>query len=99
MAVPTTYAGSEQTTIYGLTGDRHKQTGKDPAVQPVAVIYDPELTVALPTGVTGPSSFNALAHAVEALYATGHNPVTSALALEGARAIHASLPRVMHVAG
>ena len=95
VAVPTTYAGSEQTTIYGLTGDRHKQTGKDPAVLPKAVIYDPELTLGLPTAVTGPSSFNALAHSVEALYAPGHNPVTSVLALDGVRAIHVALPRVM----
>ena len=48
VAVPTTYAGSEQTTIYGLTGGRHKETGKNPIVQPKTVVYDPELTVGLP---------------------------------------------------
>ena len=95
MAVPTTYAGSEMTPIYGLTGGRHKQTGKDLGVLPKVVVYDPELTLGLPTGVTGPSAFNALAHCVEALYAPGYNPVTSALALEGVRAIHRSLPTVM----
>jgi maleylacetate reductase len=95
IAVPTTYAGSEQTPIYGITGGRHKQTGKDPRVQPRTVIYDPELTFGLPLGVTGPSAFNALAHSVEALYAPGHNPVVSALAMEGVRAIHRSLPAVM----
>jgi maleylacetate reductase len=95
LAVPTTYAGSEQTTIYGLTGGRHKQTGKDPIVQPRTVVYDPELTVGLPPHVTGPSAFNALAHSVEALYAPGHNPITTVLALEGVRAIHDSLPAVM----
>ncbi len=95
VAVPTTYAGSEQTTIYGLTGGRHKQTGKDPVVLPKTVVYDPELTVSLPPHLTGPSAFNALAHSVEALYAPGNNPVTSALALEGVRAIHQSLPTVM----
>ena len=95
VAVPTTYAGSEQTAIYGLTGGRHKQTGKNPVVLPKTVIYDPELTVGLPPQVTGPSAFNALAHSVEALYAPGNNPVTSALALEGVRAIHQSLPTVM----
>ncbi len=95
VAVPTTYAGSEQTAIYGLTGGRHKQTGKNPVVLPKTVIYDPELTVGLPPQVTGPSAFNALAHSVEALYAPGHNPITSALALEGVRAIHQSLPTVM----
>jgi maleylacetate reductase len=99
VAVPTTYAGSEMTPIYGLTGGRHKQTGKDLAVLPKVVIYDPELTLGLPTGVTGPSAFNALAHCVEALYAPGRNPVTSALALEGVRAIHRSLPVVMEAPG
>jgi alcohol dehydrogenase class IV len=95
VAVPTTYAGSEMTPIYGLTGGRHKQTGKDLDVLPKVVVYDPGLTLGLPTGVTGPSAFNALAHCVEALYAPGANPVVSALALEGVRAIHRSLPRVM----
>jgi maleylacetate reductase len=95
VAVPTTYAGSEQTSIYGLTGGQHKQTGKDPIVVPRAVVYDPALTVGLPPFVTGPSAFNALAHSVEALWAPGCNPITSALALEAVRAIHRSLPAVM----
>ena len=95
VAVPTTYAGSEQTSIYGLTGGRRKETGKNAIVQPKTVVYDPELTVGLPTFITGPSAFNALAHSVEALYAPGNNPVTSALALEGVRAINDSLPTVM----
>ena len=99
LAVPTTYAGSEMTTIYGLTGDRHKQTGKSPQVLPKSVVYDPELTLGLPRGVTGPSAFNSLAHCVEALYAQGHNPVAGAIALEGVRAIAESLPRVMRQPG
>jgi len=95
LAVPTTYAGSEQTTIYGLTGGRHKQTGRDPVVLPATVVYDPELTLGLPPSVTGPSSFNAMAHSVEALWVAEANPVTSILALEGIRAIAAALPTVM----
>jgi maleylacetate reductase len=95
VAVPTTYAGSEQTPIYGLTGGRDKQTGKDPVVQPVSVVYDTELTLVLPPEVTGPSAFNALAHSVEGMYAEGHNPVTTALALEACRAIANALPLVM----
>lgn len=95
LAVPTTYAGSEQTTIYGLTGDRHKQTGKSLDVLPRTVIYDPELTVGIPASVTGPSAFNALAHSVEALYAPGCTPVITALAKEAIAAIRDSLPRVM----
>lgn len=95
IAIPTTYAGSEQTTIYGLTGDRHKQTGSDSIVLPRVVLYDPELTLNLPANVTGASAFNALAHAVEGLYAQGCNPITTAIALEAVRAIHQSLPLVM----
>src|SRR5262245_37412049 len=92
VAVPTTYAGSEQTPIYGLTGGRDKQTGRDPIVQPVSVVYDTELTLVLPPEVTGPSAFNALAHSVEGIYAEGHNPVTTALALEAVGAIARALP-------
>jgi maleylacetate reductase len=103
VAVPTTYAGSEQTAIYGITapadGVGRKETGTDPAVLPRVVIYDPELTFGLPASVTGPSAFNALAHAVEALYAPGHNPVVSALALEGVRAVNDSLPAVIGAPG
>jgi maleylacetate reductase len=96
LAVPTTYAGSEMTPIYGLTGPSsgdtsHKATGKDPIVQPRTVVYDPELTVGLPSAVTGPSAFNALAHCVEALYASGANPVITLLALDGIAAIGRSI--------
>jgi maleylacetate reductase len=99
VAVPTTYAGSEMTPIYGTTGGRHKQTGRDLKVLPRVVVYDPELTLGLPVEITGPSACNALAHCVEALYVTGANPVTSAMALEGTRAIQRSLPRVMAAPG
>ncbi len=91
LAVPTTYAGSEMTPIYGLTGE-HKQTGRSLDVLPKIVVYDPALTVGLPASVTGPSAFNAIAHCVEALYGPGHNPIISLLAIEGIRAIARSLP-------
>jgi maleylacetate reductase len=92
LAVPTTYAGSEVTPIYGLTGPDGKRTGRDPRVLPRTVVYDPALTTGLPAEVTGPSGINALAHCVEATYAPGANPVTSLLAEEGARALAAGLP-------
>jgi maleylacetate reductase len=95
VAVPTTYAGSEVTPIYGLTGPEGKRTGRDPRVLPRTVLYDPGLTTGLPTEVTGPSGMNALAHAVEALYAPGANPVTALLAEEGARVLHRGLPRAV----
>ncbi len=94
MAVPTTYAGSEMTAIWGKTDGDRKLTGHDPRVKPRTVVYDPELTLSLPPRIAGPSGMNALAHSVEALYGPGANPVTSAMALEGIRALVSALPRV-----
>ena len=94
VAVPTTYAGSEMTTIWGRTEGDHKQTGKHSAVKPDTVVYDPELTLTLVPRIAGPSGMNALAHCVEALYGPGCNPVVSLHALEGIRALAAGLPVV-----
>jgi maleylacetate reductase len=95
IAVPTTYAGSEVTPIYGLTAADGKRTGRDLRVLPRTVVYDPALTTGLPAEVTGPSGMNALAHCVEALYAPGANPLTSLLAEEGARVLARGLPRAV----
>ena len=94
VSIPTTYAGSEMTTIWGLTDGDHKQTGKDPRVKPDVVLYDPELTLSLPPHIAGPSGMNALAHSVEALYGPGANPVISAMALESIGSLHAGLPKI-----
>ncbi|MCY3633195.1 MAG: maleylacetate reductase [bacterium] len=96
IAVPTTYAGSEMTDIWGLTDGDHKQTGKDPRVKPKVVVYDPELTLTLPAHIAGPSGMNAMAHAVEALYGPGANPVVSAMAIEAIAALHTGLPVVVN---
>ncbi|MDQ1506606.1 MAG: maleylacetate reductase, partial [Actinomycetota bacterium] len=95
VAVPTTYAGSEMTTVYGITSDTKKQTGRDPRVLPITVLYDPALTVTLSPGLSAASGMNALAHCVEATYAEGANPLRSAIAGEGIRALAAGLPLVV----
>ncbi|RKS73009.1 maleylacetate reductase [Actinomadura pelletieri DSM 43383] len=94
VAVPTTYAGSEMTTVWGLTENGRKRTGKDPRVLPAAVLYDPDLTLGLPIGMSVTSGFNAVAHAVEALYAPDRSPVVSLMAEEGVRAMAEALPAV-----
>ena len=94
IAIPTTYAGSEMTPIYGLTEGGAKKTGRDTKVLPRAVIYDPLLTLSLPAKISGPSGMNAIAHCVEALYAENANPVISLMAEEGIRALARSLPRI-----
>ncbi|GAA5166122.1 maleylacetate reductase [Amycolatopsis dongchuanensis] len=94
VAVPTTYAGSEMTPIWGLTGADRKTTGRDPRVLPSTVVYDPELTVTLPPGLSVTSGMNALAHSAEALYAPDCSPVTALAAADSVRALAAALPRV-----
>lgn len=99
VAVPTTYAGSEGTNVWGLTENRTKTTGVDDAVLPVAVVYDPELTMGLPVELSVASGLNGLAHCVDALWAPRADPINRALALEGVRAIAAGLPRIVDDAG
>lgn len=94
LAIPTTYAGSEMTPIYGLTEAGLKKTGKDPRVLPRTVIYDPELSRTLPVGLSVTSGINAIAHAAEGLYAQDSNPVMDLMAQEGIAAIARSLPAI-----
>jgi len=94
VAIPTTYAGSEMTSIYGLTEAGVKKTGRDPRVLPKTVIYDPELTVRLPLDLSVTSGLNAIAHAAEGLYAPDGNPIVALMAEEGIRATAAALPRL-----
>ncbi|MCO8045135.1 maleylacetate reductase [Acinetobacter bohemicus] len=87
LAIPTTYAGSEMTPVYGITENGIKKTGKDQRVLPKTVIYDPELTLSLPLDMSITSGINAIAHAAEGLYAQNGNPIMSLLAEEGIRAL------------
>lgn len=85
LAVPTTYAGSEATDVWGLTDQGRKTNGADPVVLPRTVIYDPELTLSLPASLTTSSGLNALAHCVDSLWGPTASPVSTALAVEGVR--------------
>lgn len=95
VAVPTTYAGSEATSVWGLTENARKTTGSDPRVLPRAVIYDAELTRSLPTDLSMASGLNALAHCVDSMWAPSVDPIDAALATEGIRALQDGLPRVV----
>ncbi len=96
VAVPTTYAGSEMTSTYGLTSGGRKRTGRDEAVRPGTVVYDPDLSRGLPRAVAAPSAMNALAHCVDVLWADGATPVAILLAEGGARALRAGLDEDDH---
>lgn len=92
IAVPTTYAGSEMTPIYGITEAGLKKTGRDSRVLPRSVIYDPLLTAELPLSLSVTSAINAMAHAAEGLYAVDGNPVMDLMAQEGIRALALAVP-------
>jgi maleylacetate reductase len=95
VAVPTTYAGSEVTPVLGETRDGVKETRREAGLLPGTVVYDVELTLGMPVGLTLTSAVNALAHAVEALWAPDATPVSDALATEASRLLLSSLPAVL----
>jgi maleylacetate reductase len=95
VAVPTTYAGSEMTPILGETSEGQKTTLRSGKVLPEVVIYDVDLTLSLPPGLSAVSGVNAIAHAVEALYAHDTNQVISLMAEEGIAALGRALPRIL----
>src|SRR6202142_1654006 len=95
IVLPTTYAGSEMTNILGETSGALKKTLRSPKVQPEVIIYDVDFTLTLPVGLSSTSGMNAIAHAVEGLYAQDRNPIVSLMALEGIRALAESLPVIV----
>lgn len=94
IVIPTTYAGSEVTPIIGETKNGIKKTQTTAKVLPEVVIYDVDLTLTLPIGLSATSGMNAIAHAVEALYAKDRNPIVSMMALDGVRSIARGLPAI-----
>ena len=95
IALPTTYSGSEATSIFGMTEGMRKVTGRDVKVLPRTVIYDPDLTLGLPASVSAASGMNAMAHCVESFWADGRTPITLALASEAMLRFAKSLPVVI----
>ncbi|MGJ8623536.1 MAG: maleylacetate reductase [Yoonia sp.] len=94
LAIPTTYAGSEMTDILGETSGGEKTTRRHPSIRPDTVIYDVDLTLTLPFALSVTSGLNAIAHAIEALYAEDANPITDWMAFEGIKSLHEGLPRL-----
>ncbi len=96
VAVPTTYAGSEATNVWGLTEASRKTTGVDDAVLPTTVIYDAKLTLSLPVELSIASGLNGMAHCIDAMWSPRADPINRALAAEGIRALAGGLPAIKH---
>ena len=95
IVIPTTYAGSEMTPVIGQTEAGRKTTQRSMKVLPEAVIYDVELTLGLPAPVSVTSGFNAMAHAMEALYARAPTPLLLAVAEDCVRRMEHALPHIV----
>jgi maleylacetate reductase len=96
IAIPTTYAGSEMTPVYGVTrvqedGSTRKVTVRDHKITPKLTLYDPELTLSLPPALTASTGVNSLAHCIESVYSATRNPLSTATALLGIKHITSSL--------
>src|SRR3954462_362678 len=94
IVLPTSYAGSEMTPVVGQTSGGIKTTQSSPKILPEIVIYDVDLTMTMPPGLSATSGINAIAHAVEALYARDRNPVISLMAQEAIRTLAQALPTI-----
>lgn len=95
IAVPTTYAGSEATNVWGMTEDARKTTGVDAKVLPRTIVYDASLMLTLPVEMSVASGINALAHCIDAMWGPRVDPIDQALAAEGIRALRIGLPQVV----
>jgi maleylacetate reductase len=95
VSVPTTYAGAEWTSYFGVRDPERRMRGGGGGARPTAIVYEPELTLELSAETTVGTAMNALAHCAEALYVQGHNPAADEHALAGARLIAEWLPRVV----
>ena len=61
IVVPTTYAGSEATSILGQTEQGRKTTLRSPRCSPRVIVYDVELTLGMPARLSIVSGMNAMA--------------------------------------
>jgi maleylacetate reductase len=95
VVLPTSYAGSEMTPLLGQTEGGKKTTLRSLKVLPETVIYDVNYTLTLPPRMTVTSGMNAIAHAVETLYAQEANPVLSLMAEDGIAKMTRALDRVL----
>jgi maleylacetate reductase len=96
IAIPTTYAGAEWTSGFGmLLAPGEKGGGVDERARPIAAIYDPALTLELPLGDTVGTAMNALAHCAEAYYHPACTARAERHADTGATTIAYALPLVV----
>lgn len=102
VAVPTTAGTGSEVTCWATVWDteaKKKYSLSDPAFYPVQAIVDPELTLAAPRALTVSTGLDALSHALESIWNVNANPASSALAVQAARTVLDTLPRLANDLG
>ena len=88
VAIPAMFGGAEVTPRAGVTEDGEKVSLADERIMPDAVVLDPRVPAALPSGLALGSVANALAHCVEGLVAADRSPMSDAFYLRALALIH-----------
>jgi maleylacetate reductase len=95
ISVPTTYAGAEWTSYFGVRKPDRRMVGGGGGALLAGIVYEPKLTLDLPREPTVGTAMNALAHCAEALYSRRGTDEVDEPALSGAAAISRWLPEVV----
>ncbi|MEA2650817.1 MAG: hypothetical protein QOI85_538, partial [Chloroflexota bacterium] len=98
IAIPTTAGTGSEVTMWATIWDDESATKRSishPFLYPEAALLDPALTHSVPRATTVPAAFDALSHAMEAIWNRAANPVSDALAMRAIRLIPGALPRVL----
>jgi alcohol dehydrogenase class IV len=102
VALPTTSGtGSEvgRSAVISEEATHVKRIIFAPALLARAVFADPELTLALPAGITAATGMDALTHNIESYLSPAWHPLCDGIALEGARIAAHALERAVAVPG
>ncbi|MEO6746222.1 MAG: iron-containing alcohol dehydrogenase PsrA [Caldimonas sp.] len=98
IAVPTTSGTGSEVTGWATVW--HRAAGKKyslhlPETWPEAAFVDPELVLSLPPGPSLAAGLDALSHALESIWNVNANPVSDNHAVNAAREVLATLPKLM----
>lgn len=98
IAVPTTAGTGSEVTSWATVWDSangSKYSLAHPRLYPETAVLDPALTVGAPRGLTLATGLDALSHALESIWNVNGNPVSANYAIEAAREIIDTLPRLL----